>query len=159
MATLDGGRIGIAAQSLGIAEGALAEAINYTKGRVQFGKPISKFQNTQFTFADMELGCEAGRLLTYQAAIAKSYRNPQSDKYFVWQVDYNTSGAFMSWLRLYNGDFVRMLPWTVLMDELTNQWSLEDAVKYILKESYPDLTMEELWNEYKTEVEVFLQNN
>jgi len=52
-----------------------------------------------------------------------------------------------------------LAPWTVLMDELTNQWSLEDAVKYILKESYPDLTMEELWNEYKTEVEVFLQNN
>ena len=71
MATLDGGRIGIAAQSLGIAEGALAEAINYTKGRIQFGKPISKFQNTQFTLADMELGCEAGRLLIYQAAVAK----------------------------------------------------------------------------------------
>ena len=71
MATLDGGRIGIAAQSLGIAEGALQEAVSYTKGRVQFGKPISKFQNTQFTLADMELGCEAGRLLTYQAAIAK----------------------------------------------------------------------------------------
>ena len=72
MATLDGGRIGIAAQALGIAEGALAEAISYTKGRVQFGKPISKFQNTQFTLADMELGCEAGRLLTYQAAMAKA---------------------------------------------------------------------------------------
>lgn len=72
MATLDGGRIGIAAQALGIAEGALAEALEYTKGRVQFGKPISKFQNTQFTLADMELGCEAGRLLTYQAAIAKT---------------------------------------------------------------------------------------
>ena len=71
MQTLDGGRIGIAAQSLGIAEGALEEAKAYTKGRVQFGKPISKFQNTQFTFADMELGCEAGRLLTYQAAVAK----------------------------------------------------------------------------------------
>ena len=71
MATLDGGRIGIAAQSLGIAEGALAEAINYTKGRVQFGKPISKFQNTQFTLADMAMRSEAGRLLTYQAAIAK----------------------------------------------------------------------------------------
>jgi len=71
MATLDGGRIGIAAQSLGIAEGALQEAVSYTKGRVQFGKPISKFQNTQFTLADMELGCEAGRLLTYQAAVAK----------------------------------------------------------------------------------------
>ena len=72
MATLDGGRIGIAAQALGIAEGALAEAINYTKGRVQFGKPISKFQNTQFTLADMELGCEAGRLLIYQAALKKA---------------------------------------------------------------------------------------
>ena len=72
MATLDGGRIGIAAQSLGIAEGAMAEAIAYTKGRTQFGKPISKFQNTQFTFADMELGCEAGRLLMYQAAMMKA---------------------------------------------------------------------------------------
>ena len=71
MATLDGGRIGIAAQALGIAEGALNEAKEYTKGRVQFGKPISKFQNTQFTFADMEMGCEAGRLLTYQAATLK----------------------------------------------------------------------------------------
>ena len=71
MQTLDGGRIGIAAQALGISEGALEEAKAYTKGRVQFGKPISKFQNTQFTFADMELGCEAGRLLTYQAAIKK----------------------------------------------------------------------------------------
>nr|WP_325216401.1 acyl-CoA dehydrogenase [uncultured Oscillibacter sp.] len=71
MQTLDGGRIGIAAQALGIAEGALNEAKEYTKGRVQFGKPISKFQNTQFTFADMEMGCEAGRLLTYQAAVLK----------------------------------------------------------------------------------------
>ena len=71
MQTLDTGRIGIAAQALGIAEGAMAEAIEYTKGRVQFGKPISKFQNTQFTFADMEMGCEAGRLLTYQAAVMK----------------------------------------------------------------------------------------
>ncbi len=71
MMTLDGGRIGIAAQSLGIAEGALAEAVNYTKGRTQFGKPISKFQNTQFTLADLQLGCEAGKLLTYKAAWKK----------------------------------------------------------------------------------------
>jgi len=76
MATLDGGRIGIAAQALGIAEGALQEAIQYTKSRIQFGKPISKFQNTQFTLADMELGCEAGRLLTYQAAVLKSQGRP-----------------------------------------------------------------------------------
>ena len=71
MQTLDGGRIGIAAQALGIAEGALEEAKAYTKGRVQFGKPISKFQNTQFTFADMAMRSEAGRLLTYQAAVLK----------------------------------------------------------------------------------------
>ena len=71
MHTLDGGRIGIAAQALGIAEGAEEEALNYTKGRVQFGRPISKFQNTQFVLADMEMGCEAGRLLTYKAAKTK----------------------------------------------------------------------------------------
>ena len=79
MMTLDGGRIGIAAQSLGIAEGALAEAVNYTKGRVQFGKPISKFQNTQFTLADMHLGCEAGKLLTYKAA----WKKDQGQRYTV----------------------------------------------------------------------------
>lgn len=78
MATLDGGRIGIAAQALGIAEGALAEAVNYTKGRVQFGKPISKFQNTQFTLADMEVGCAAGRLMTYNAAVLKGEGKPYS---------------------------------------------------------------------------------
>ena len=71
MQTLDTGRIGIAAQALGIAEGAMEEAIDYTKGRVQFGKPISKFQNTQFTFADMAMRIEAARLLTYQAASIK----------------------------------------------------------------------------------------
>ena len=65
------GRIGIAAQALGIAEGAMKEAVEYTKTRVQFGKPISKFQNTQFTFADMALRCESARLLTYQAASLK----------------------------------------------------------------------------------------
>ena len=71
MKTLDGGRIGIASQALGLAEGAIEETIKYTKERVQFGKPISKFQNTQFTFADMAMRSEAGRLLTYQAAVLK----------------------------------------------------------------------------------------
>lgn len=71
MQTLDGGRIGIAAQALGIAEGAMQEAIEYTKARVQFGKPISKFQNTQFVLADMAVGCEAGRFLIYDAAEKK----------------------------------------------------------------------------------------
>lgn len=71
MATLDGGRIGIAAQALGIAEGAMAEAMSFTASREQFGRPIAKFQNTQFVFADMHVGIEAGRLLTWRAAKAK----------------------------------------------------------------------------------------
>ncbi|MDD3165237.1 MAG: acyl-CoA dehydrogenase [Oscillospiraceae bacterium] len=72
MQTLDGGRIGIAAQALGIAEGSMNEAMEYTKGRVQFGKPISKFQHTQFAFADMYMGIQAGQLLTYKAAATKT---------------------------------------------------------------------------------------
>jgi butyryl-CoA dehydrogenase len=71
MKTLDGGRIGIAAQALGIAEGALEESIAYTKQRKQFGKPISAFQNTQFTLSEMKVRCEASRLLVYQAVEAK----------------------------------------------------------------------------------------
>ena len=69
MNTLDGGRIGIAAQALGIAEGAMNEAMEFTKSRIQFGRSISKFQNTQFKLADMHVGIEAGRLLVYKAAI------------------------------------------------------------------------------------------
>ena len=71
MTTLDGGRIGIAAQALGIAEGALEETIAYVKERKQFGRPIAKFQNTQFQIADMATKVEAARYLVYRAAIAK----------------------------------------------------------------------------------------
>ena len=71
MQTLDTGRIGIAAQATGIAEGALKETIEYTKGRVQFGKPISKFQNTQFVLAEMATRCEIAQMLTYRAAYTK----------------------------------------------------------------------------------------
>lgn len=72
MKTLDGGRIGIAAQALGITEGSLDVAKEYVKERKQFGKPLVRFQNTTFKLADIELGCEAGKLLMYQAAVAKS---------------------------------------------------------------------------------------
>ena len=58
---INGGRIGIGAQAVGIAQGAINEAIKYVKERKQFGKNISKFQNTQFVLADMEVGCEASR--------------------------------------------------------------------------------------------------
>lgn len=71
MATLDSGRITVAAQGLGIAQGALDEAIKYTKERVQFGKPLSKLQNTQFEIAEMSTKVECGRLLVYQAAWMK----------------------------------------------------------------------------------------
>jgi len=67
MATLDGGRIGIAAQAQGIAEGAFEKAVSYVKTRTQFGKPIASFQNTQFVIADMKTRIEAGRLLLYKA--------------------------------------------------------------------------------------------
>lgn len=71
MKTLDGGRIGIAAQALGIAEGALEETVAYVKERKQFNRPISAFQNTQFVLADLKTKVEAARLLVYQAAEKK----------------------------------------------------------------------------------------
>ena len=71
MHTLDGGRIGIAAQALGIAEGALERTIAYTKERKQFGKSISAFQNTQFQLADMATKVEAAKALVYKAALKK----------------------------------------------------------------------------------------
>ena len=71
MKTLDGGRIGIAAQALGIAEGALEETVAYVKERKQFGRSISAFQHTQFTLADLKTKVEAAKLLVYQAAEKK----------------------------------------------------------------------------------------
>ena len=71
MSTLDGGRIGIAAQALGIAAGALESTIAYVRERKQFGQAISKFQNTQFEIADMATKVECARLLVYKAALAK----------------------------------------------------------------------------------------
>ena len=76
MMTLDGGRIGIAAQALGIAEAAIDECVKYVTQRVQFGKPISAFQNTQFQLADMQAKVEASRLLIYRAAQAKQDHEP-----------------------------------------------------------------------------------
>lgn len=71
MKTLDVGRMGVAAQSIGVAQGCLDEAIKYSKERKQFGKPICKFQNTQFTLADMATKLQAAKELVYQAAITK----------------------------------------------------------------------------------------
>ena len=78
MTTLDGGRIGIAAQALGIAQASIDECVKYTKERVQFGKRISQFQNTQFQLADMQAKVDAARLLVYRAAQAKQDHEPHS---------------------------------------------------------------------------------
>ena len=75
MHTLDGGRIGIAAQALGIAEGALDRTVAYVKERKQFGRSIGQFQNTQFQLADMATKCEAAQLLVYKAADVKAKRD------------------------------------------------------------------------------------
>ncbi|MCR5155280.1 MAG: acyl-CoA dehydrogenase [Butyrivibrio sp.] len=79
MHTLDGGRIGIAAQALGIAEGALDRTVEYVKERKQFGRAIGQFQNTQFQLANMATKCEAAKLLVYAAADAKK----KADRYSV----------------------------------------------------------------------------
>jgi len=76
MNTLESGRIGIAAQGLGIAQGALDETVQYVKERKQFGRAIAKFQNTQFKLADMHTRVEASRLLVYDAALKKDAHMP-----------------------------------------------------------------------------------
>lgn len=78
MKTLDGGRIGIAAQALGIAQGALDETVKYVKERKQFGKPLAAFQNTQFQLANMETKVQAARLLVRSAAYKKDQKLPYS---------------------------------------------------------------------------------
>ena len=78
MMTLDGGRIGIASQALGIAEGALERTIAYVKERKQFGRAIGAFQNTQFQLADMATKVEAAQLLVYKAAMAKATQKSYS---------------------------------------------------------------------------------
>ena len=78
MGTLDGGRVGVAAQALGIGEGAIDEAIAYTKERMQFKKRLSQFQNTQFQLADMKTRMEAAKYLVYSAAMKKQNHEPYS---------------------------------------------------------------------------------
>ncbi len=78
MSTLDGGRIGVAAQALGIAQAALDHAVKYSKERVQFGKPIAANQAIGFMLADMAVKVDAARLLTYRAAYLKDNGQPYS---------------------------------------------------------------------------------
>ena len=79
MHTLDGGRIGIASQALGLAQGALERTIAYVKERKQFGRPIGAFQNTQFQLANLATQVEAAQLLVYKAAEAKAAEEASSE--------------------------------------------------------------------------------
>jgi butyryl-CoA dehydrogenase len=81
MASLDAGRVGIAAQALGIAQGAYEAALAYAKERHQFGQPIAEFQGIQWMLADMATRIEAARLLTYQAALAKDRAKKTGERY------------------------------------------------------------------------------
>ena len=78
MATLDNGRIGVASQALGIAEGAIEECVKYVMERKQFGKKIGQMQNTQFELADLATKAEAVKLLVYEAACEKDAGRPYS---------------------------------------------------------------------------------
>ena len=78
MKTLDGGRIGIASQALGIAQGAMDETVRYVKERKQFGRPLAKFQNMQFQLADIQTRIEASRLLVRKAAFRKDRKDNYS---------------------------------------------------------------------------------
>jgi butyryl-CoA dehydrogenase len=81
MASLDAGRVGIAAQALGIAQGAYEAALAYAKERHQFGRSIAEFQGIQWMLADMATQIEAARLLTYQAALAKDRAKKSGERY------------------------------------------------------------------------------
>lgn len=80
MQTLDGGRLGVAAQSLGLAQGAYEEALQYSKDRKQFGRPLKDFQAISFMLADMATEIEAARELIYSTAVKKDAGDPESSK-------------------------------------------------------------------------------
>jgi alkylation response protein AidB-like acyl-CoA dehydrogenase len=85
LSALDGGRIGIAAQAVGLAQGALDESVKYAKARKAFGKSIGEFQAIQWMLADMHTEIEAARALVYQAAFLKDRSNPAGARYIVSQ--------------------------------------------------------------------------
>lgn len=105
MKTLDGGRIGIAAQALGIAQGALDCAVQYVKEREQFNRPIAAFQNTQFVLADMKTRIEAARQLVYYAAFAEDNESDFSEQAAMAKLFASETAREVTWraVQLYGG--------------------------------------------------------
>jgi alkylation response protein AidB-like acyl-CoA dehydrogenase len=100
MIGLDGARIGIAAQALGIAEGALDESVKYMHQRVQFGKPIAELQGLQWYIADMATKTEAAKWLTYYAAYLKSAGLPHSNEAAMAKLNASENARFVTNLAL-----------------------------------------------------------
>ncbi|MPM51435.1 Acryloyl-CoA reductase (NADH) [bioreactor metagenome] len=100
MVALDGARIGIAAQAVGIAEGALEEAIKYVHQRVQFGKPIAELQGLQWYLADMATKTEAAKLLTYHAAAVKASGLPHTKESAMAKYNASENARFVTNLAL-----------------------------------------------------------
>ncbi len=114
MNTLDGARVGVAAQAVGVAEGAIDETVKYVKERVQFGRRLSQFQNTQFELADMQARTDAGRLLVLRAAAAKDNNDPMLGYYSAMAKMYcgkNASDVTRRCLQLFGGyGYIRDFP-------------------------------------------------
>ena len=100
MIALDGARIGIAAQAVGIAEGALEVAIKYSKERVQFGKPICKLQGIQWYLADMATKVEAAKWLTFRAASLKIAGQPFTKEAAMAKVNASEAARYVTNLAL-----------------------------------------------------------
>lgn len=100
MMALDGARIGVAAQALGIAEGALDEAVKYAHQRVQFGKPIAELQGLQWYLADMATKTEAAKWLTYYAAYLKSAGLPHTKEAAMAKLNASENARFVTNLAL-----------------------------------------------------------
>ncbi len=114
MNTLDGARVGVAAQAMGLAEGALDETVKYVNERVQFGRRLGQFQNTQFQLADMKTKTEAAQLLVYRAAYAKDHDDPNTGFYSAMAKLYcgeNASDVTRRCLQLFGGyGYIRDFP-------------------------------------------------
>jgi butyryl-CoA dehydrogenase len=96
METLNGGRIGVAAQALGIAEGAYERSLAYSKVRKQFGSPIGEFQAIQFKLADMYARIETSKLLTYRAAWLKENKKPYATDSALAKLHASETAAFVT---------------------------------------------------------------
>jgi butyryl-CoA dehydrogenase len=96
METLNGGRIGVAAQALGIAEGAFARALAYAQERTQFGKPLCRLQAVQFKLADMHVRIETSRLATYHAAWLKEGKKSYSTEAAIAKLHSSETAAFVT---------------------------------------------------------------